>query len=180
MLNDFIKVAVVFLLVSEIYAAVPIRMHCGEITNIERLQTALRFVKHSSAFRNKELKPSEMIPDEWIESKKPEEGLLYVVLTIRINEDKSISPLDYLLFCDGKKYDCAGMLKMPAEVYDFRQIYTTGPAEVKLVFPCSASAMEASLECRFSKVPIPIINKLMLQDPGDVLKLKQAKEAEEE
>ncbi len=141
--------------------------HFGRLTNLERTSEAQKFVSEDEALKQGLTAPGGDVPAELLLETSPDDDQVFVILDAAVFPDRTLSPLDYLLVVDGRDCKCLGMAERRSGYFDFRYLLVTGPAEVKLIFSCSASARLAALKSAL-EVPLPTITGLVLQEPEPV------------
>ena len=151
-------------------AAFPLRIHAGTIERMERLEVPLAFVKLSEAVAAGDMSAPDIVPAWLREERSAPDGQVYVVFTIAVLPDRSLSRFDYALAADGQQYPCLGLALESANVFDERRIEQRGAGIVKMAFACPASAGSASLVSRYPDLP--------LSDVKDIVLIEKAPEPE--
>ena len=125
--------------------AFPYNIHAGKLTSLQRTTDAQDFVDITEALKKEELTPAETVPDYMRKSVPPEEGSVYVILTVSVEAGRSISIADYILSADGTECPCRGLTPQKADFFDPRCFKLNGPATAKLLFLCPENAENADL-----------------------------------
>jgi len=142
--------------------AFPVKIHAGTIEKMERLETPLAFVKLGEALATGDTSAPEIVP-AWLREDRPApEGQVYVVFTVAVLSDRSLSRFDYALAADGQQYPCLGLALEQTNVFDERRIEQRGAGVVKLAFACPATASDASLVSRYPDLPLSAVNDIVL------------------
>ncbi|MDQ0289698.1 hypothetical protein [Oligosphaera ethanolica] len=142
--------------------AFPVKIHAGTIEKMERLETPLAFVKLGEALAAGDTSAPEIVP-AWLREDRPApEGQVYVVFTVAVLSDRSLSRFDYALAADGQQYPCLGLALEQTNVFDERRIEQRGAGVVKLAFACPATASDASLVSRYPDLPLSAVNDIVL------------------
>lgn len=151
-------------------AVFPLKIHAGTIERMERLEVPLAFVKLSEAVAAGDMSAPDIVPAWLREERSAPDGQVYVVFTIAVLPDRSLSRFDYALAADGQQYPCLGLALESANVFDERRIEQRGAGIVKMAFACPASAGDASLVSRYPDLP--------LSDVKDIVLIEKAPEPE--
>jgi len=142
--------------------AFPVKIHAGTIEKMERLETPLAFVKLGEALAAGDTSAPEIVP-AWLREDRPvPDGQVYVVFTVAVLPDRSLSRFDYALAADGQQYPCLGLALEQTNVFDERRIEQRGAGVVKLAFACPATASDASLVSRYPDLPLSAVNDIVL------------------
>lgn len=154
----------------------PLPIHAGRIERLERVATPVDFVQLEAALAQGESSPPDLVPDVLRTQVSPPTGEVYLVFTVAIQADRSLSTLDYRLQAQGREFTCKGMALESNNAYDLRRVVQKGPAVVKLLFTCPEKAEEAVLASAFLQIPLTRIPKIVLLEPPE----EESKEAEAE
>ncbi len=143
-------------------AAFPVKIHAGTIEKMERLETPLAFVKVSEAVATGDMSAPEIVP-AWLREERPApDGQVYVVFTVAVLSDRSLSRFDYALAADGQHYPCLGLALEQANVFDERRLEQRGAGIVKMAFACPATSSTVSLVSRYPDLPLTAVNDIVL------------------
>ena len=125
--------------------AFPYNIHAGKLTSLLRTTDAQDFVDFTEALKTNDLKPAETIPDYMRKNVPPEMGNVYVILTVSVEEGRSISIADYILSADGTECPCRGLASQKTDFFDPRCFKLDGPTTAKLLFQCPENAENCDL-----------------------------------
>ena len=125
--------------------AFPYNIHAGKLTALLRTTDAQDFVDITEALKTNDLTPAETLPDYMRKSVPPEGGTVYVILTVSVEEGRSISIADYILSADGIECPCRGLASQKVDFFDPRCFKLNGPTTAKLLFQCPENAENADL-----------------------------------
>ena len=143
-------------------APFPAKIHAGAIERMERTSNPVIFVKLEEAMTNDEVNPVDIVPEGLRTEIAPADGEVFLVFTIAIQADRSLSTLDYRLQAGGAEHECKGMALESNNAFDLRRVVQKGPAVVKLLFSCPATAEEATLLNAFPNVPLTPVPTITL------------------
>jgi hypothetical protein len=153
---------VALLPVARAASSFPLKIHAGTIERMERLETTLPFVKLEEAVASGEQSAPEIVPG-WLREERPAPaGLVYVVFTVAVLPERSLSRFDYALEADGQRYPCLGMALEQGAVFDGRRLEQRGAGIVKIAFACPATASDAALVSRYHEVPLNSVRDIVL------------------
>ncbi|MDD3952449.1 MAG: hypothetical protein PHY82_00880 [Lentisphaeria bacterium] len=144
--------------------SLPVLFHAGRLDKLDRVSEPLKFIQKEAALKQNRLVPGANDSD-LVEERSADENRVFIVLGISVYPGRSVSPSDYVLQVDGSEYPCLGMASAKIQVFDFRLLEIQGPAEVLLLFSCSAAARGATLKSAHADLPIPAMTGLVLQEP---------------
>ena len=140
----------------------PAKIHAGAIERMERTSDPIIFVKLDEAMAKDDVNPVDVVPD-WLRAEiTPADGEVFLVFTIAIQADRTLSTLDYRLQAGGAEHECKGMALESNNAFDLRRVVQKGPAVVKLLFSCPATAEEATLLNAFPNVPLTPVPTITL------------------
>ena len=140
----------------------PAKIHAGAIERMERTSDPVIFVKLDEAMAKDDVNPVDVVPD-WLRAEiTPADGEVFLVFTIAIQADRTLSTLDYRLQAGGAEQECKGMALESNNAFDLRRVVQKGPAVVKLLFSCPATAEEATLLNAFPDVPLTPVPTITL------------------
>ncbi len=125
--------------------AFPFNIHAGKLTSLQRTTDAQDFVDIMEALKTNDLTPAETIPDYMRKNVPPEGGTVYVILTVSVEDGRSISIADYILSADGTECPCRGLAPQKADFFDPRCFKLNGPVTAKLLFQCPENAENCDL-----------------------------------
>ena len=129
---------------------------------MQRTSAPVIFVNLESAIANDEANPVDIVPEGLRVEVAPGDGEVFLIFTVAVLPNRSLSTLDYRLRAGGAEYECKGMALENNNVFDLRRVVQKGPAVVKLLFACPETAEEATLISAFPNVPLTPVPTITL------------------
>ncbi|HOG49228.1 MAG TPA: hypothetical protein PKY10_01420 [Lentisphaeria bacterium] len=138
------------------------KIHAGAIERMERTSNPVNFVNIEGAIANDEVNPVDIVPEGLRVEVAPGDGEVFLIFTVAILPNRSLSTLDYRLRAGGAEHECKGMALESNNAFDLRRVVQKGPAMVKLLFSCPETAEEATLVNAFPNVPLTPVPTITL------------------
>lgn len=138
------------------------KIHAGTIERMQRTSEPVSFVNIEGAIANDEVNPVDIVPDGLRVEVAPGDGEVFLIFTVAVLPNRSLSTLDYRLRAGGAEHECKGMALESNNAFDLRRVVQKGPAMVKLLFSCPETAEEATLVNAFPNVPLTPVPTITL------------------